>query len=298
MRKRKECFFAALSGTALPLLVFALGSFAPAACPAQEAVAVLAKGSGLYFDTFLAFQKAFGRPVAAFDLSLEKPSLHPDLRAAVAFGAKAAAFDYPETAKLIYLMAPGYMPRKHGGGATKISTLPEPAQAVAAYKELQPGLGRLAVFHSKSTRSAYIAELTAAARSRGVEIIAVGLGGPGEFPDRLRALVGKIDAFWLLPEPTLINRTSLLILGEFSCANKLPFYAPAAGLTDLGAAAAFSPNFTEAGITAAAALKKALAGEKLPSTLYVARSELTVNGAFIKKCGLPVALPAAMEARK
>ena len=56
----------------LPLLL-ALCCAGPGACRAEEAAALLAKGSGLYFETFLAFQKALGRPLPAFDLSAEKP---------------------------------------------------------------------------------------------------------------------------------------------------------------------------------------------------------------------------------
>lgn len=281
----------------VPLLVFALAVFAPSRGAAQETAAVLSKGSGLYFETFLAFQKALGRPLTAFDLSKEKPRLGPDLKAVVAFGSKAAAFEYPAKTKVIYLLAPGYIPKTTGAGFTNISALPEPGQAIAAYQQLQPGLKRLAVMFKKYSPGHYTSALAEAAKARGVEIIPVALAKPSEFPDRLRDLAGKIDAFWLLPEPALINRTSLMVLSEFSCSNKMPFYAPSGGLTELGAAASFAPDSSQAGAAAAAALEKSLSGISLPETLYVARSELTVNAAFIGKCGLQVKLPAAGEAR-
>ena len=273
----------------LPLLLPALLLFSPAPGRAQEAAAVLSKGSGLYFEAFLAFQKNLGRPIASFDLSKEKPMLGPKLKAAVAFGSRAAAFDYPEQAKVIYLLAPGYAPKSSAGRFTGISALPDPAQAVAAYKGLQPGLKRLAVFFKKGSSDPYLAQLAGAGKALGVEILPVALAGPLEFPDKLRGLAGKTDAFWLLPEPALINKTSLQILAEFSCSNKVPFYAPSGGLTELGAAASFAPTFAEAGIAAAAALEAALAGKRLAETIYVPRSELTVNRTFSAKCGLPPA---------
>ena len=298
MKKQTKRISAPGGRAVLPLLLLALSVLAPAAGYAQEAAAVLSKGSGLYFETYLAFQKTLGRPVTAFDLSEKKPNLPQDLRAVVAFGSRAADFEYPSGVKVIYLLAPGYAARSSGGRFSAVSALPEPAQALETYKKLQPGLKRLAVFLAKPSRSAYIGELAAAARPLGVEIIPVGLGGPGEFPDKLRALAGKIDAFWLLPEPALINKTSLMILAEFSCSNKLPFFAPSGGLSEFGAAAAFAPDFSEEGSAAAAALEQALSGHALPETIYVARSELTLNEPFIKKCGLPVVLPAAEAARK
>ena len=293
LKKLKESPFAPWNRAALPLLGFALCFFSPAPCPAQESAAVLSKGSGLYFDTYLAFQKALGRPVSAFDLSKEKPRLGRDLKAAVAFGSLAAALDYPPKTKVIYLLAPGYRPKTAGGRFTNISALPEPAQALAAYRELQPGLKRLAVFFSKSAAGDYPAELAAAAKPLGMEIIYVPLAGPLEFPDKLRDLAGKADAFWLLPDAVLINRTALMVLAEFSCSSRMPYYAPSGGLSELGAAAAFAPGFKEAAAAAADALEKALAGKPLPEKIYVPRSEMTINEAFINKCGLPVRLPAA-----
>lgn len=258
----------------------------PALCAAQEAAVVLAKGSGLYFEASLAFQKALGRPVQVYDLAAGAPSLPRSLKAAAAFGSKAAALKYPAGAKLIILLAPGYTPPA-GSRATVVSAFPEPAQALAAYKSLQPGLARLAVFYRGEPGSGYAAELARAAARLGLEIIPVPLAAPERFPDALRAL-DRADAFWLLPEPALINKTSLKVLSEFSCAHKLPFYAPSAGLTELGAAASFAPGVDEAAAAAADAVTRALAGEALPATLYAPRSSLTVNEAFSRRCGLPV----------
>lgn len=295
MNRTRQSLSSRCKRAALPLLVWSV--LTPAAAGAHEAAAVLSKGSGLYFETFMAFQKALGRPITSFDLSRYKPRLESGLKAVVTFGAAAAAFEYPPKTRIISLLAPGYRPKIEGGRFTKVSTLPEPAQAITAYKELQPGLKRLAVLFNKNSAGNYASILAEAARPYGVEILPVGLGGPLEFPDKLRELEGKADAFWLLPEPALINKTSLMVLAEFSCSNKIPFYAPSGGLSELGAAASFAPTFAEAAATAASALEKALAGKPLPDTIYVARSELTVNAAFVAKCGLAMKLPAAGGAR-
>ncbi len=279
------------------LLLAAALSFGPAVARAQEAAAVLSKGSGLYFETFLAFQKALGRPITAYDLARDEPDLPRKLKAVVAFGSKAASYRYPEKTRVIYLLSPGYSPETGAGRFTKISVLPAPGQAIAAYKELQPGLKKLAVFFNINSKGLYLAQLSQAAKASGVEIIPIALKGPLEFPDKLRGLAGKIDAFWLFPEPILINDISLKVLAAFSCSNRIPYYAPSGGLSELGAAAAFAPSFTSEAAAAAEALEKALAGEALPSVIYVPRAELTPNEAFIKKCGLPVILPAPWEAR-
>lgn len=279
-------------------LLWALLPACPAPARAQEAAAVLAKGSGLYFDAYLAFQKALGKPLAVFDLADGKPRLPAGLKTAVAFGNKAATADYPPKTALIVLLAPGYVPPA-GRTVTVVSPLPDPARAAAAFKKAQPGLRRLAVFHAAARPPAYLEEFSAAARRLGVAVDPVALAGPGGIPDALRGIQGTADAFWLLPEPSLINKTSLSVLAKFSCASKLPFYAPSSGISELGGAAAFAPDLAETAAAAAELFKRSQAGEKLHGAVtYVPRSRLSVNEAFVKDCGLPLDIAAAAEVNR
>lgn len=256
---------------------------------AQEAV-VLSKGAGPYFEAYLALQKALGRPVAPVDLAKDTAKLPAGLRAVVAFGARAADLDYPAGTKVIFALAPGYSPRGGKADYTRICPLPRPEDSLAAYRRLQPSLKRLAVVHSPAMAT-LVAQLEAAAPKHGVEVVRAQLQSPAGLPDRLRALLGKADAVWLLPDPALVNKTALSVLGEFSCANKVPFYAPSAGLLQFGAAAAYAPDSEETGRTAALALKAALAGEPLPEVIHPQVSVLTLNRETAERCALPLALP-------
>lgn len=265
---------------------------------AQRAAAVLAKGSGLYFDTYLAFQKAYGRPVVPFDLSENRnPELPGGLRVVAAFGTRAAALKYPKGVTVIYALAPTYTPDLPGPDFVRVSPLPEPGSALTTYLRLQPGLKRLAVFYSPGDFDFYLDKLDAAAREAGIKIVRSPLSSPTDFPEALRSLVGRIDAFWLLPEPALIDLTSLHVLGEFSCSNKVPFYAPSGGLTNYGAAAAFAPGYLQTGEAVARALKTALAGGKLPGLVFPDYAVLTLNAAAIRKCGLPLVTPPGQEGK-
>lgn len=264
-----------------------LGCAAPAA--AQEA-AVLSKGSGPYFEAYLALQKVLGRPVTPIDLSKGKPELPPGLKAVVAFGARAADLDYPDGVKVIYALSPGYNPRAGKTGYTRICPLPKPEDSLAAYRRLQPALKRLAVFYSPAMAS-LVAQLEAAGPKYGIEVVKAQLQSPAGLPDRLRALLGKADAVWLLPDPALVSKTALSVIGEFSCANRIPFYAPSAGLLQFGGAAAYVPDSEETGRTAARALKAALAGEPLPEIIHPESSALSFSRATAARCSLPLALP-------
>jgi putative ABC transport system substrate-binding protein len=271
-----------------PLLA-ALCLFCPAPAAAQEVAAVLAKGAGPYFETYLAFQRAMGRPVTPFDLSVDpKPRLPSGLKVVVTFGAKAAALKYPAGTTVVFTLSPGYVPGD-GPKYRRVATLPDPALALPAYKRLQPGLRRLTVFHLKGSMGPYLLKISSAAARAGIRIDPVPLASPDEFPEKLRELTGRADAFWLLSDPPLISRESMLVLSKFSCSNRVPFYAPAPGLLPLGATAAFAPDFGGIGEAAAAAVKKALAGEELPGVTYVENPKLSINFEAAERCGFPLA---------
>lgn len=260
----------------------------PAPAAAQREAAVLAKGSGPYFESYLAFQKALGRPVTPFDLSKGKPHFHGALKVVATFGSRAAEMKYPEGVTVIYALAPGFFPDKPGR-RIRVSSLPEPGRALAAYKQLQPGLKRLTVFHLKGQDKNYTDRLAAAGEAAGVEVSEVLLSSSTEFPEALRALHGKTDALWLFPDPALISKTSLDVLAEFACANRIPFYAPSAGLVALGATAAYAPSFAETGAAAARALQAVLDGREPPDMVF-AEASLTVNRKTAAACGLSLAL--------
>ena len=223
-----------------------------------------------------------------FDLSRGKPRLPGDLRAVAAFGSRAADLKYPEDVTVVYALAPGFFPDKPGR-LIRVSSLPEPGKALAAYKQLQPGLKRLTVFRLRNLSKIYPEKLAAAGKAAGVEVSEVALSSSTEFPEALRALSGKTDALWLFPDPNLISKTSLDVLAEFACANKIPFYAPSAGLVALGATAAYAPGFAETGAAAARALQAALDGREQPSMVF-AEASLTVNRKAAAACGLSLGM--------
>ena len=167
--------------------------------------------------------------------------------------------------------------------------MPDPVQALAAYKALQPGLRRLTVFWTSYPGEDYMAALEAAGRRAGVAVTPTRLKGPDMFPDRLRRSLGRMDAFWVMPDPVLINQSSIMVLTSFSCANAVPFYAPTAALVIDGASASYSPGFYEAGAAAARLVNALRSGAAVPEVAYPP-SSLNVNEPLASKCRWPFAL--------
>ncbi|MBI5743909.1 MAG: hypothetical protein HY952_05115, partial [Elusimicrobia bacterium] len=170
----------------------------------------------------------------------------------------------------------------------EISMLPTPDAAVAAYLKLQPGLRRLAIFWTAYPGERYLEELRQAGKAAGLEIISARLRGPDAFPERLRYLLSRMDAFWLMPDPALITQSSLLVLANFSCANSIPFYAPTRALVASGATASFAPDFKAAGAAAARGIALMRSGQQLPAVTYVENPQLQLNTELTEKCRWPI----------
>ena len=267
--------------TAACVLLFAAGNL-----PAADLAAVVSSDSGPYAEAYAAFKAALHIPVDFYNAS--EPGFTPpeDVRYAVAFGARAAAVEYPPGTPLVYALAP--VSGRGRRGWYEVSMLPAPAEAVAAYKGLQPGLKRLAVFWAAYPGERYLDELRGAGAKAGITIIPVKLKDPDYFPEKLRHLMGKMDAFWLMPDPALINKSSVLVLADFSCANSIPFYAPTYALMKNGAAASFAPDFSEAGVAAAGAITAIVAGDEPPQVIYPGKPFLRVNSELVEKCRWPI----------
>lgn len=251
---------------------------------AGEVAAVLSSDSGHYADAYAAFKAGPNSGAERLDASAPGFTIPPDVKYVAAFGVKAAALRYPPGTRLVYALAPVEgRARSH-----EISMVPRPSEALAAYKKLQPGLKRLAVFWTAYPGEDYIEELRAAGIGAGVEIISARLSSPDSLPERLRRLMGKMDAFWLMPDPALITQSSVMVLSAFACANSVPYYAPTYALALAGGTAAFAPDFAEAGAAAGRALAVLVSGGNLPRVVYPEHVELRVNEALLGKCKWPL----------
>lgn len=257
---------------------------------AQEVVAVLSADLSPYREAFEGFQEALGRTVPSFLLAEGSPRIALETRVVVAFGGKAAQWDYPDRVVLIYAMAPGTKLglRDRKGFSIEIGILPRAGLILSKLKELQPSLKRLAVLWSSKAVEEYLGEIRNAADQVGLEVSTDRLGASADLPDRLRLLFRKTDALWLLPDPPLVNSQTLSILKEYSWSNDIPFYAPTTGFVQQGATASISSSFREIGRAAGAAAQKALAGELVQGTVYPEKAEVAVSAKSAESAGLEI----------
>jgi|SRR5579863_900727 len=264
---------------------------APEPAFSQDVEAVLSSGLGPYQAAFDGFVEGFGSHLSPIVLPKDSPHLSPETRVVVAFGAKAVLRSYPQNVSLVYCMAPGV---RLGVGSRRglfveIQMLPQAKQVLAKIKEIQPGLKRLAIFWSSKEMKDYAEQIRQNALESSIAVLSERLDTPDEFPDRLRNVYGKIDAFWLLPDPPLVNGQSLSVLKEFSWLNHIPFYAPTAGFVEQGATASVSSSFREIGRTAGSVARQILSGKFDREIVYPETVEIVLSVSAGQHTGLTLA---------
>lgn len=257
------------------------------AAPPPAVVAVLSKADGVYMEAFSAFQAAYGADIPHYDLSRSAPDLPPQVRTVVAFGGKAAALNYPPRVDLVYAMAPGLVLSRRGTArSVKISLIPGIHRVLARIKDIQPDIRKLTVFWSADRYDSLAQEAFRIASHLGIEITLQKVGKPEDLPGLLRGHMGRMEAFWLPPDPLLVTPVNLRILREFSWSNGVPFYGTTKGMSREGAVASVGVTYRDMGEAAAVAVRGLERGGEMPEVIYPEKEELTLNATAARRCRL------------
>jgi putative ABC transport system substrate-binding protein len=277
--------FAFLRRAALVALALAAG--APAA--AAEATAILSSDSGHYRAALEGFTEAWGSTVPVIVVGAPIP---PEARVFAVFGSKAATREWPRDAVVVACLASS-VEAAADDAVTHVSLLPDPEVIVARIRALAPSLKVLRVFWSSETSRVDVEALSKAAASRGIQVLSEKVDSPARLPHYLRALKGKADAFWLMPDPALVNADNFAVLREYASAEKLPFFAPTEGLAERGATATIAATFRAMGRAAALSLRARMDGRSEPEIVRVRQVTVTVNATAARAAGLGPAFATA-----
>lgn len=267
------------------LRLFAAAAFAAAGTARggeSPPAAVLSSDSAHYLQALEGFTEWWGSTVTVVSPGLSPPA---DVRAFVAVGGKAASRSWPRDAVVVACLAPSIIDEP-GDALTRVSLLPDPGMLIAQLRALVPDLWILRVFWSAEPSRADAEALMWAGERQGLVVLSERVTPASRLPVHLRALTGKADALWLMPDPALVTEENFAILREYAAASKVPLFAPTQGLAERGATATIAATFRDMGRTAALALRARLAGGAAPEVVFPKRLTVTANGPAARAAGL------------
>jgi hypothetical protein len=251
-----------------------------------KVLAVLSANLGPYQEAYQGLQDVLAGPMTPVYLPANNLKAAGAGRTVIAFGGAAAAQPYPSESPLIYCLAPGtYLNPAHRNSPTiRLFLMPSPQITIAKIQDIQPSIKRLAVLWASDGFSDYHEAFRRSAEAAHLQIEFKHVSEPNALAGVLRQLPGQVDAVWVTSDPTLINSESLLLLKEFSWANKIPLYSPIEGLAERGGAvASVYSSYRDIGRKAGELIQQGLreSQDQYPSEIH-----LTLNAAAADQVGL------------
>jgi len=190
---------------------------------------------------------------------------------------------------VVALLALSLQGRRRGGQLGGITMLPPPEQYLNLFAAL--GTADVGVLYDPAHTGGYLKRVAHEARAYGVNLVAEPVSDPREIQGKLARLKGKVQALWLLPDPTVVTSVNSEALLLFAMNQNLPLVAFSSHYLDKGAAIALDLDYYDLGQQAAelvVSLLKSGSSHKVP-VLDPRKSLPRANERVLRKLRLPSA---------
>jgi putative ABC transport system substrate-binding protein len=216
----------------------------------------------------------------------------PDLVAAVGAKAMSAVTQLKVQCPVVFCMIinpPAYDLQKFN--VTGVSLTVSPEEQIRVLTSLSPKIKRIGVLLRKQSSSEPLENVIRLAGKYNVEIVPAEFESEKDIPSKLRTILDKVDALWMLDDSYINSKETLEFVILKSLENNLPFMAISKEFVKEGALISLSPSFFLNGRQAAQIARKILAENARPKDIPVSfhkNSELIINLTVARKIGLTI----------
>ena len=144
---------------------------------------------------------------------------------------------------------------------TGVSMTIPPERYLAILEKALPAARRIGLVYDPTKSGTFVRRAQQTARSMGFELIAREARTPREVPNLLQGMKGAIDAFWMIPDTTVVTPESVEFLLLFAQESRLPVMTFAAKYVEMGALFSLDLDPFDLGKQAAEMANRMLAGE-------------------------------------
>ncbi|MFH1406711.1 MAG: divalent cation tolerance protein CutA [Candidatus Omnitrophota bacterium] len=182
------------------------------------------------------------------------------------------------------------------GAAINIS----PRSQLEMLKVFVPNMQRVGIIYNPDILQKKIDEIEITAEEMGIQIVLEPVASYKEVPEAIRGLTSRIDALWLLADPTVANRQALEYIFVRTLWVRKPVMGFSAYLVRTGALFAMNYDYYDIGAQSGELAVKILQGSspgKLPVTTP-RKTDLTINMKIANRLGVKVPPQLAEEAKE
>lgn len=214
----------------------------------------------------------------------------PDLLLAVGNGAL-RALQAVDDVPILYLLAPSLDAALAGrSNVTGVRMEIPAARWLDTLAAALPTAVRVGLVYDPRRTGRMVAEARAAARAHGLSLVAEAVDRAPEVPAALDRLASRIDAYWMLPDLTVVTPQTVESLLLFSLERRVPVLTFSEKYLDRGATLALTLDFAAMGRQAGGMARRILAGvppARIPAEAPAA-IRVQVNRTVAEKLGTPI----------
>lgn len=201
---------------------------------------------------------------------------------------------------IVYLMVPN--PQNvisEEENITGVSMNIPPHNQLATLKDVLPRIKRVGLLYNPERTGFFVKKAQLAANSMGIELLAKEVHSPKDVPALVNNMKGEINAFWMLPDTTVITPETAEFLLLFSLENKIPVLTFSDKYVEMGALLSIEVDAFDSGKQAGEMAHKILSGtniKKVPET-DPRKAVLSINLKIAKKLGITISKDIINKAR-
>ncbi|HHT9138576.1 MAG TPA: ABC transporter substrate-binding protein [Candidatus Wunengus sp. YC60] len=184
--------------------------------------------------------------------NIKNSQISPDLILAVGVLATTLAKEEFADIPVIFCMVINH--ERFNLEGTNISGISSEASVKDQFTILKELLGthkNIGVLYDPMKTGKIVAEAGLVAKRLEFNFIKTEVASEGEVSSALNSMIGKIDAFWIIPDGTVVTKESLEIILKMSLKHRLPVFCTSSAIVKAGALVSISPDYRQTGLQTA-----------------------------------------------
>lgn len=151
-------------------------------------------------------------------------------------------------------------PLLNGNNITGVSMNVPQGQQLKTFVDALPDVQRIGLLYDPAQTGRLVGKASAAARKMGISVISREVQSPREVAPAMEGMKGAIDAFWMLPDLTVINEVTIEYMLSFSMENRIPLLTFSDMYVEKGALMSISVDRFDIGVQAGELARRILSG--------------------------------------